>query len=53
MNNLFNYHDVVSLSPGVAGTAAVPFVASGSDQMQLLPGRSVMITFQLGLSKGR
>jgi len=53
MNNLFNYHDVVLLSPGVAGTAAVPFVASGSDQMQLLPGRSVMITFQLGLSKGR
>jgi hypothetical protein len=28
----------------------VPFVADPSDQLQLLPGRSMMITFQVGLS---
>jgi iron complex outermembrane receptor protein len=49
MNNLFDYHDVVSLAPGVSGTAAAPFTPDGSDQLQLLPGRSVMVTFQLGL----
>ncbi|MBV8207823.1 MAG: TonB-dependent receptor [Acidobacteria bacterium] len=52
-NNLFDFHDVVGLSPGVAGTAAVPYVQSGSDQLQLLPGRSVMVTFQMGLVPGR
>jgi hypothetical protein len=49
MNNLFDFHDVVSLAPGVSGTAAAPFTPDGSDQLQLLPGRSVMITFQMGL----
>jgi iron complex outermembrane receptor protein len=49
-NNLFGFHDVVGLSPGVAATAAVPYVQSGSDQLQLLPGRSVMVTFQMGLA---
>jgi iron complex outermembrane receptor protein len=50
INNLFNFHDVVGLSPGVGPTAAVPYVQSGSDQLQLLPGRSVMVTFQMGLA---
>src|SRR5215472_5624542 len=45
INNLFDFHDVVGLSPGVSPTAAVPYVQSGSDQLQLLPGRSVMVTF--------
>ena len=49
MNNLFDYHDVISLALGVSGTAAVPFTRDGSDQLQLLPGRSVMITSQMGL----
>ena len=48
-NNLFNFHDVVGLAPGVGATVAVPYVQSGSDQLQLLPGRSVMVTFQIGL----
>jgi iron complex outermembrane recepter protein len=53
-NNLFNSHDLVGLSPGVSATAAVPYVQSGSDQLQLLPGRSVMATFQFGFApKGR
>jgi iron complex outermembrane receptor protein len=50
LNNLFDYHDVVGLSPGVSATSAVPFKQDGSDQLQLLPGRSVMITFQIGLA---
>jgi iron complex outermembrane receptor protein len=49
-NNLFNFHDVVGLSPGVSATAAVPYVQSGSDQLQLLPGRSIMISFEAGFS---
>jgi iron complex outermembrane receptor protein len=48
VNNLFDYHDMVGLAPGLSGTAAVPFKQDGSDQLQLLPGRSVMITFQIG-----
>jgi iron complex outermembrane receptor protein len=45
-----NYHDVVGLSPGVSPTAAVPYVQDPSDQLQLLPGRSVMVTFQFGIA---
>jgi iron complex outermembrane receptor protein len=53
-NNLFDFHDVVGLAPGVGPTAAVPYVKSGSDQLQLLPGRSVMVTFQMGFApRGR
>lgn len=48
-DNLFNFHDVVDLAPGVSPTAAVPYVQSGSDQLQLLPGRSVMVTFELAM----
>jgi iron complex outermembrane receptor protein len=52
-NNLFNFHDVVGLAPGVAATAAVPYVQSGSDTLQLLPGRSVMVTFEAALNPRR
>jgi len=52
-NNLFDFHDVVGLSPGVSPTAAVPYVQSGSDQLQLLPGRSVTVTFQMGFAPGK
>ena len=50
VNNLFDNHDIVGLSPGKSPTASVPFVADPSDQLQLLPGRSFMITFQMGLN---
>jgi len=50
INNLFDYHDVVGLAPGVGATAAVPYVTAGSDQLELLPGRSVMVTFQFGFA---
>jgi iron complex outermembrane recepter protein len=50
VNNLFDNHDIVGLSPGKSPTSTVPFAADPSDQLQLLPGRSMMITFQVGLS---
>jgi iron complex outermembrane receptor protein len=49
-NNLFNFHDVVGLAPGVSATAAAPYVVSGSDQLQLLAGRSIMVTFEVGVA---
>jgi iron complex outermembrane receptor protein len=51
--NLFNFHDVVNLAPGVGATAAVPYVQSGSDALQLLPGRSIMVTFELAMAPRR
>ena len=50
VNNLFDGHNVVGLSPGVAATSTVPFAPNALDQLQLLPGRSIMITFQVGFS---
>ncbi len=50
INNLFDSHDVVGLSPGKSATSTVPYAVDPSDQLQLLPGRSVMITFQVGLN---
>lgn len=50
INNLFDNHDIVGLSPGNSPTPTVPFAPSALDQLQLLPGRSIMITFQVGLS---
>ena len=52
-NNPFDFHDVVGLSPGVSATDAAPYVQSGSDQLQLLPGRSVMVTFEVALTPRR
>jgi iron complex outermembrane recepter protein len=50
INNLFDYHDVVGLKPGASATSTVPFAPNAQDQLQLLPARSIMITFQVGLS---
>jgi iron complex outermembrane receptor protein len=50
VNNLFDNHDIVGLSPGKSPTSTVPFVADPSDQLQLLPGRSMMVTFQIALN---
>ncbi len=55
LNNLFDNHDVVSVGPANSVTGnGVLYAQSPSDTLQLLPARSVMVTFQLGLSpKGR
>ncbi|WP_420239741.1 TonB-dependent receptor [Telmatobacter bradus] len=50
VNNLFDYHNTVGISPNYAVTAnATPYTPSVADQMQLLPGRSIMFTFQLAI----
>src|SRR5271166_4195151 len=40
VNNLFNSHNVVGVTPGTKPTILVPYVESPSDQLNLLPGRS-------------
>jgi len=50
VNNLFDNHDVVSISPATPATSNVLFAPNPLDTMQLLPGRSIMVTFQLGFS---
>jgi iron complex outermembrane receptor protein len=53
VNNLANSHDIVGITAGTAATAAVHYVASPTDQLNLLPGRSVMMTFTLGWAPKR
>jgi iron complex outermembrane receptor protein len=52
-NNLFNSHSLTGVTPAVAGTAAVPFVANGSDLLNLQPGRSVTLTITGGYAPKR
>jgi hypothetical protein len=54
VNNLFNDNNNTLTTPANPGTAAVPYQANGQDQVTLVPGRSVMMSFQLGFGpKGR
>jgi iron complex outermembrane receptor protein len=53
VNNLANSHSIVGITPGTAATLAVPYVASPNDQLNLLPGRSVMVTFTAGWAPKR
>src|SRR6185437_3905173 len=48
VNNLANSHSLVGITPAVAATAAVPFVANAQDQLNLLPGRSITLTITGG-----
>jgi iron complex outermembrane receptor protein len=51
VNNLLDNHDVVTIGAAtpVSGSTVV-YTPSQSDTMQLLPGRSFMVTFQMGLN---
>ncbi|MGB7133642.1 MAG: TonB-dependent receptor [Acidobacteriaceae bacterium] len=50
-NNLFDLHDIVDTSPANSVTSNLQiYTQSPSDTLELLPGRSVMVTFQLGFS---
>jgi iron complex outermembrane receptor protein len=50
-NNLFDSHDIVTIGPANAvSNSLVQYTPSPLDTLQLLPGRSVMATFQLGFS---
>ena len=53
VNNLLDNHNLVGITPATAATAAVPFAPSPNDQLNLLPGRSVMITLTVGYAPKR
>ncbi|HYW46587.1 MAG TPA: TonB-dependent receptor [Bryobacteraceae bacterium] len=52
-NNLANSHNVVGITPGAGPTASAHYVESPSDLLNLLPGRSVMLTFTAGWAPRR
>jgi iron complex outermembrane recepter protein len=51
INNLFDNHNVVDNAPNVPTSAnLIPYTPDPGDQLELLPGRSVMVSFQFGFS---
>jgi iron complex outermembrane receptor protein len=53
VNNLANSHNLVGVTPSVAPTLSAPYVQNPSDLLNLLPGRSVMVTFTAGFAPRR
>ena len=53
INNLADSHNVVGITPAVAATASAGFVPNSGDLLNLLPGRSVMVTFTAGWAPRR
>jgi len=52
-NNLFNSHNIVGVTPATAATAAVAYVQSPGDLLNLLPARSITITITGGYAPKR
>ena len=53
VNNLLNSHNIVGVTPALAGTPTVPYVANSADQLNLLPGRSITLTITTGYAPKR
>jgi iron complex outermembrane receptor protein len=53
VNNLANSHNLVGITPGIAPTATAHYVESPLDQLNLLPGRSVMLSITAGWAPRR
>ena len=53
VNNLLDSHNVVGVTPGNTATTFGPYTQSPSDQLNLLPGRSIMATFTVGFTPKR
>jgi iron complex outermembrane receptor protein len=53
INNLANSHNLVGVTPATAATAAVHYVQSPSDLLNLLPGRSITLTITGGYAPRR
>jgi iron complex outermembrane receptor protein len=53
VNNLANSHNIVGITPAIAPTVSAPYVQSPNDLLNLLPGRSVMVTFTAGFAPRR
>jgi iron complex outermembrane receptor protein len=44
INNLADNHAIVGSTPAIAATATVPYAPNSGDLLNLLPGRSIMVT---------
>jgi iron complex outermembrane receptor protein len=53
VNNLADSHNIVGVTPFTAATAAVPYAQNPNDLLNLLPGRSVLVTFTAGWAPKR
>jgi iron complex outermembrane receptor protein len=53
VNNLADSHNIVGITPAVAATATAPYVQNPGDLLNLLPGRSVMVTITAGWAPRR
>jgi iron complex outermembrane recepter protein len=53
VNNVADSHNVVGITPFTPATTTAAFVPNAGDQMNLLPGRSVMATFTIGWAPKR
>jgi iron complex outermembrane receptor protein len=52
-NNLFDNHNVVGITPFTAPTTTVAYAPNPGDQLNLLPGRSIMVTLTVGWAPKR
>jgi iron complex outermembrane recepter protein len=52
-DNLFNSHNLVGVTPFTAATSTVAYAPNPGDQLNLLPGRSVMVTLTVGWAPKR
>ena len=53
VTNLLDSHNIVGVTPAVAPTATTAYAFSPYDQINLLPGRSIMATFIVGYAPRR
>jgi iron complex outermembrane receptor protein len=53
VNNLFDNHNVVGITPFTPATAAVLYAPNPGDQLSLLPGRSGMVSLTVGYAPRR
>lgn len=53
INNLTNNQSVVGITPATAATSTVAFAPNPGDLLNLLPGRSVIVTFTAGWAPRR
>jgi iron complex outermembrane recepter protein len=53
VNNLADNHNVVGITPFTAATSTVAYTPNPLDQLNLLPGRSVMLTLTVGWAPKR
>ena len=51
VNNLFDNHNITQITPG--STSPATYAPSGGDFLQLLPGRSVMVSLTVGYAPKR